>query len=365
MANITRLTFTFVLVSILLSSCSKNEDAGRWSAQKAQKWYDNRDWIAGCNYIPSNAVNQLEMWQASSFDPTTINQELELANDIGFNTVRVFLHHTLWETDRRGFKKRIKQFLEIADSHGISTIFVFLDDCWNEEYHPGKQPEPVKGIHNSGWVKDPGAAYYGSKKTTVTDTAKITHTLESYVKDIIKEFKNDNRILAWDLYNEPGGGQGKDRYYERSFPLLKQIFGWARQVNPSQPLTAGVWSPRLSEMNVWQIKNSDILTYHTYGNEAEHSAMIDTLKKYGRPMICTEYMARTNDSRFQNIMPLLKKENIGAINWGFIAGKTNTIYEWTSEYGADEPEIWFHDIFRKDGTPFSTEEIDVIKSLTY
>jgi hypothetical protein len=280
--------------------------------------------------------------------------------------MRVFLHHLAWEIDREGFKKRINRYLEIAASHGIFTMFVFLDDCWNESYAPGKQPEPKRGVHNSGWVKDPGCLYYGNTAGEVagTDVAAVDGLLKEYVQDIMSTFKDDSRIFAWDLYNEPGGGQGKNRYYNRSFPLLKKVFAWAREVDPSQPLTAGIWNKHLGEMNVWQIENSDILTYHTYESAQQHQCMIDTLKRYNRPMVCTEYMARTQGSTFQTIMPILKKENIGAINWGLVAGKTNTIFAWATPIDADEPEIWFHDIYRKNGTPYSDVEVDCIRLLT-
>lgn len=82
-------------------------------------------------------------------------------------------------------------------------------------------------------------------------------------------------------------------------------------------------------------------------------------------MICTEYMARTRNSRFSNILPLLKKENIGAINWGLVAGKSNTIYQWdTPLVSGEQPIEWFHDVFKKDGTPYRQDEVDLIKKLT-
>ena len=146
---------------------------------------------------------------------------------------------------------------------------------------------------------------------------------------------------------------------------MGKVFSWGRQVNPDQPLSSGVWSPDLQDLNAFQLKNSDVITYHNYSDEKEHAGVIDSLRNYGRPMICTEYMARTRGSRFDNIMPLLKQNNVGAINWGFVSGKTNTIYAWdTPMPDGTEPKVWFHDIFRKDGTPFSEDEIKLIKSLT-
>ena len=345
--------FFSVFVFILSACTEKTTPNGRWAVEKANAWYAQQGWPVGCNFQPSTAINQLEMWQAETFDPETIDRELGWAEDLGFNVMRVYLHHLAWQVDKEGFKKRMDRYLTIADKHGIKTMFVLFDDCWNPEYKAGKQPEPKTGVHNSGWVRDPGDLLFSNPV--------LMDTLEAYAKDILKTFSADNRILAWDLYNEPGNsGLG-----DKSMPLLRNVFNWGRQVNPSQPLTSGVWNPELKAYNRFQLAHSDIITYHNYSNETDHKAAIDTLKKYNRPLICTEYMARTRGSRFENILPLLKKENVGAINWGFVSGKTNTIYAWdTPMPDGSEPEVWFHDILRKDGTPFDPAEIELIKSLT-
>jgi hypothetical protein len=348
--------FLIVILSIILltnGDTYAQKERAVWSKEKANAWYAKEGWLRGSNFIPSTAINQLEMWQAATFDPKTIDRELGYAQSIGFNAMRVFLHHVAWQEDQEGFKNRMKKYLSIADRHHIGTIFVFFDDCWNDSYHAGKQPAPKTGIHNSGWVRDPGSLYH--KEPLLGDT------LEKYVKDILTTFKHDNRIILWDLFNEPGNSSNG----YKSLPLLEKIFSWAREVNPDQPLSAGLWNPELKELNTYQLANSDVITYHNYGKEPEHAAVIDSLKPYGRPLICTEYMARTRGSLFSTIMPLLKKENVGAINWGLVAGKTNTIYAWdTPMPNGYEPKVWFHDIFRKDGMPYSEEEIKLIKSLT-
>lgn len=355
-----------ILCAIASFACTKVE-GGRWSEQKAAEWQSSKGWLSGCDYIPHYAINQLEMWQSETFNPSIIDKELGWAEDLGFNCMRVFLHHKLWEQDKVGFKARIDEYLGISSKHGISTMFVFLDDCWNESCELGEQPKPLRGTHNSGWCKDPGILYFGpceGEQSYAADTTAIVALLEAYVKDVMTEFKDDERVLAWDLYNEPGGGQDPYRYWERSFPLLKSIFGWAREVNPSQPITAGIWNSRLKEMNDWQIANSDIISYHTYEPYDAHKAVVDSLKPYNRPLICTEYMARTQDSTFESIMPMLRAENVGAINWGFVAGKTNTIFAWSTPLDMDEPPLWFHDILRPDGSPYSEAEIECIKKCT-
>jgi len=324
-----------------------------WSPEKAKTWYAGKGWLRGCDFIPSTAINQLEMWQAQTFDPATIDRELGYAESIGLNCMRVFLHHLAWQQDRAGFKQRMTSYLDIAGKHHISTIFVFFDDCWNETYHAGKQPAPKPGIHNSGWLRDPGKRYY--------DEPLLVDTLGVYVKDILTAFRHDQRILLWDLYNEPGNSG----YGDKSLPLLEKAFRWGREVNPDQPLSAGVWSDRLTTFNAFQLSHSDVITYHNYEPPAEHQHCIDTLRRYDRPLICTEYMARLRNSTFFNIMPMLKKDDVAAINWGLVSGKTNTKYAWDTPIpDGSDPKVWFHDIFRPDGTPFDAKETALIRDLT-
>lgn len=355
--------FLGLILSVLLFTACNNQQKvqkteaikvdNKWTTEQAQEWSKENGWLRGCNFNPSTAINQLETWQAESFDPETIDRELGWAEEVGMNCMRVYLHHVAWEVDKEGFKNRMNQYLDIADSHGIKTIFVFFDDCWNATYKAGKQPDPKPGVHNSGWVRDPGDLLYSEPH--------LADTLEVYVKDILATFKTDKRIVMWDLYNEPGNSG----YGDKSMDLLKKTFEWAWEIRPSQPLSAGIWNPELNKLNVFQINNSDIVTYHNYNGPEEHQAVIDSLKKYNSPMICTEYMARRNNSLFQNIMPILKKENVGAINWGLVDGKSNTKYAWDEPIAdGSEPALWFHEIFKTDGTPYKQEEVDLIKSLT-
>ncbi|MDH6307534.1 hypothetical protein M2451_000683 [Dysgonomonas sp. PFB1-18] len=326
----------------------------KWSIEKANEWYARQGWIVGCNYSPSTAVNQLEMWQKETYDAATIDKELGWAQALGFNTMRVYLHSLVWESDPEGFKQRINDYLTISSKHGIKTILVFFDDCWNPEATIGKQPEPKTGVHNSGWVHDPIVSQRA-------DTVALYPKLKAYVTDILRTFGNDERVLMWDLYNEPGNvGQ-----LTKSLPLLKKVFEWAREVNPSQPLTVGVWRLDFYELNKFQNENSDIISYHCYHNAERHQDWIHIMKSYGRPIVCTEWMGRRFESTFEKVMPMLKEQQVGAISWGFVAGKTNTIFAWDDPRpDGKEPTLWFHDILRTDGTPYSKDEISTIKKLT-
>jgi alpha-galactosidase len=325
----------------------------RWTADKAWAWAEAQPWTLGCNYIPRTAINTLEMWQEATFDPLVIDQELGWAEDLGFNAVRVFLHDLLWQQDPGGFLKRLDRFLEIADRHHIGTMFVLFDDCWNAKFALGPQPAPRPGVHNSGWVQCPGPE--------LLENRARWSVLESYTKGVIGFFREDRRVLAWDPYNEPGNSG----YGSRSLPLVESVFDWARAAAPRQPLTAGIWdeSKELADLNRLQAARSDIITFHSYQTKADTEKRIGALLVHRRPLICTEYMARTAGSRFEDILPLFKAHEIGAMNWGFVKGKTQTIFPWGSKEGSPEPAIWFHDVMRPDGAPYIDAEATLIRTL--
>lgn len=352
----------------------------RWSQEQANTWYKHQPWMIGCNFIPSNAINQLEMWQAETFDPETIDRELGWAADLGFNTVRVYLHDLLWLQDAAGFKARIDQYLEIAAKHNIRTMFVLFDDCWHDDPKLGPQPDPVPGVHNSGWVKSPG--------TKVIKAPSQWERLEAYVGDIVGTYRADPRIAIWDVYNEPSNhfllalGAHKllryplllgklVKYYllpEPTAPLLRKAFDWARAANPAQPLTSGLWylRPNMhSRLNSLALELSDVISFHSYFDLAVTTSLVNQLKTHNRPLLCTEYLARTAGSHFETILPLYKQEKIGSFNWGLVSGKTQTIYSWEEAIPSGrEPETWFHDILRQDGTPYRKEEADFIGKIT-
>jgi hypothetical protein len=345
-------SWALVFLGVFLLVGNVAVSAPRWSVEQANAWYQNQPWLVGCDFIPSTAINQLEMWQAETFDPTTIDQELGMAESIGMNVVRVYLHNIPWEQDAAGFKKRIDDFLGIADRHHIRPLFVLFDSCWNDHPKAGPQPKPKPGVHNSGWVRAPGTERLFDSRTWAG--------LKGYTQDLLKTFGQDKRILGWDLFNEPSNSG----YQDACLPLLKSAFDWAKEANPSQPLTVGEWTDHPLSNEV-MLSESDIVTFHEYGKPEQLEAKIARLAKLGRPMICTEYMARTNGSRFENFLPIFKAHHVGAMNWGLVKGKTNTIFAWNTPLpDKDEPEVWFHDIFRPDGTPFSQAEVDFIRGQT-
>jgi len=363
----------FSLLFIQCQQTLKTSVAERWSEEKAWKWHQENGWMAGTNFNPSTAINQLEFFQEESFDMETIDRELSWSAELGMKMHRVYLHNLLWDQDSLGFINRINAYLETADKYQIKTMLVLLDDVWHPVPKLGKQPDPTPFVHNSGWVQAPGAAILGDS---------LRHDeLKNYIKGVISHFAEDKRVVAWDLYNEPDNVANQPEYaelevkdkYTYTFALLKKVVRWAREVNPSQPLTIGVWkgdhslwgNPQaLRPLERFMIENSDVISFHSYDNLQVTREKVEELKKYNRPIICTEYLARENGSTFEDILPMFKENEIHAVNWGFVSGKTNTIFPWSSWSKPFDsiPKIWHHDIYRTDKSSFSEEEIALLKA---
>ncbi len=371
--------FYIFVITLIFVQCQKSPSPlleNRWSEKKAWKWKNDNGWMVGTNFNPSTSINQLEFWQEDSYDIETIKRELKWSAELGMNLHRVYLHNLLWEQDSLGFLKRIDNYLKISESYGIKTLLVLHDDVWHPIPKLGKQPEPIPYVHNSGWVQAPGSSILGDS---------LRHDeLKNYVKGVISHFSEDSRVIGWDLYNEPDNvAPSYPRYPDRgpevkekhiySLSLLKKTFKWAREVNPSQPLTVGLWKDpntwssfdSLSPIDKFAISNSDVISFHAYGDLNETIKKIEDLEKYNRPLLCTEYLARGEGNTFQNILPLFKEKEVAAINWGFVAGKTNTVFPWSSwdEEFDSLPKIWHHDIYLPDKNPFDKKEIEFIKEM--
>ncbi|MAI42426.1 MAG: 1,4-beta-xylanase [Gammaproteobacteria bacterium] len=345
----------------------------KWKKDKAILWYEEQPWLVGCNFLPSSAINQLEMFQDDTFDFEIISKEVGWAQELGFNSLRVYLHDLLFDDPENLFNK-LDIFLEICSTHSIKPILVLFDDCHRPDPRKGVQPLPVFGVHNSGWQQSPGMELVNSVFDETISESEIVR-LEGFVKGVLERYKLDERILMWDLYNEPGQG-GKA---EKSLKLLQLSWKWAHSVRPSQPLTSCLDGSVGEEIIKLNTENSDIITFHTYrGQDLEGN--IARLKEIGRPLICTEYMARELGTTFQFSLPIFKDHNIGCYNWGLVVGKSQTHFNWETVSGLDkkkedeeflqagdiipEPELWFHDILRKDGSAFDDGEVAFIKRIT-
>jgi len=363
-----------LLTLLVFLSVETVAQAQRWPESKASAWGAQQPWLVGSNFIPANAINELEMWQPSTFDPQEIDKELGWAEKLGMNTMRVFLHDLLWEQDAAGFRQRIDAFLSIAAKHHIRPVFVIFDSCWDPVPQLGPQHPPIPGVHNSGWVQSPGAA-------ALQDSSQYPR-LKAYVQGVIGAFARDDRILAWDLWNEPDNIADSGPYarleankkLELVQMLLPQVFEWARSANPLQPLTSGLWqhgdwssANQLTPIERIQLGESDVISFHNYSWPEDFEKHVQWLETYHRPILCTEFMARSVGSTFDTILPLAKKHHVAAINWGLVAGKTQTYLPWESwqrPYVQEPPPIWFHEVFYPDGRPYREQEAKIIRELT-
>ena len=368
-----------IIVLLLFTKCQKQQSSvldNRWGEERAWEWQEKNGWMVGTNFNPSTSINQLEFWQEDTYDSITIDRELKWSSELGMNLHRVYLHNLLWDQDSLGFLDRIENYLKISDSYNIKTLLVLLDDVWHPIPNLGKQPEPIPYVHNSGWVQAPGSEI-------LRDSLRHNE-LKNYIKGVISHFANDNRVIGWDLYNEPDNvAPAYPRFPDRpidikdkkvySLSLLKKVIYWSREINPSQPLTVGLWKDpetwgsldNLSPIDKFALSNSDVISFHAYGDINETRKKIEDLEIYNRPLLCTEYLARGQGNTFQNILPLFKEKNIAAVNWGFVAGKTNTTFPWSSwDIEFDSlPKVWHHDIYLPDKTPFDQKEITFLKKM--
>lgn len=353
----------------------------RWSKTKAAKWWRTQPWQMGCNFIPSTSVNFLEMWMAHSFDRNTIARELGWAAELGLNSIRTNLHFLVWKYDREGFLARFDWLLHTADALGLSVMPVLFDDCGFGGAEPvyGPQPDPVPGLHNSRAVGSPGRAR--------TMDRSLWPDFRAYLQDIIQTHRTDPRILAWDLYNEPGNRMifttaGGYAEYDPaltacSLALMEQSFEWARAINPLQPLTVAAWrTPKLGTdtpafddpIDRAALALSDIISFHAYCDLDHARRFVAQLALQGRPILITEWLARTIGSRIHDQLPFYREQGIGAYHWGLVKGRTQTDQPWPPELEAlhghvHAPDLWFHDLLWPDGRAYDPTERDMLVRL--
>jgi len=344
---------------------------GRWTEKRINDWYAGQPWLVGVNYIPRTASNQIEMWQADTFDPRTIDEELGWAAALGMNTLRVHLHHLLWAADDDGFIDRIEAFLKICQRHRVRPMFVFFEGAWDPHPHLGPQRPPRPHVHNSGWMPSPGREILGDPERH--------DELRDYVKGIMHYFANDRRVLAWDLFNEPDNsnagaypGLELPNKTDMAHALLTKAFRWAREVNPRQPITAGIWRDHAGwaeppSIFQFMLANSDFISFQNYADTDDLTRQIEEMSTaLNRPLMCTEYLARGRGSTLDPAMGVMKRHRVAAFNRGLVDGQTQTKYPWRSwrEVFTGEPEVWHQDLLRADGSPYSPAEVEYIRQMT-
>lgn len=340
----------------------------RWSPEQARAWGERVGWLLGCNFTPSSAGNQLELWQAATFDPATVERELGWAAEVaGMNSIRLFLHDLAWLVDPEGFLDRVERVLALAAAHGISVMPVLFDGIWDPDPRPGPQREPRPRVHNSTWLQSPGAA-------VLADRGRWP-ALRPYVEAVLGRFGGDERVVVWDLWNEPDSPNPayapRDPAGKRALvaDLLEQVWDWAVAVDPDQPLTAGVYEgvahhpERASRVARIALERSDVVSFHCYGPEPVLRRAITGLRTHGRPLLCTEWMARPTSP--VSLAEVLHDEGVGAYVWGLVDGRSHTRWSWTSWLRPDRPDrVWFHDLLHRDGRPYDEAEVALLRRLS-
>ena len=309
------------------------------------------------------------MWQAETFDISTIERELTWAAAIGMNTVRIYLHDLLFTQASADFLARIEKVFAVAASHDIGVIPVLFDGVWNPKPQLGKQPEPTPFLHISMWLQCPGSDIF-------YDRSRWSE-LRNYVFEVLSFFKDDERVIAWDLFNEPDQvdvvtlkvGSRNDKIATAT-ELVATVFDWAREVAVTQPLTVGVWEYEkdgqvaTNSLNQLIVDQSDIISFHCYEPREKLTAVINALTTHGRPLLCTEWLARSAGSTV-DLLSVFKDAGVGAINWGLVDGRTQTRFPWRSWaelVNNDEP--WFHELLHSDGTAYDAQEVETFRRLT-
>ncbi|MBQ9785645.1 MAG: cellulase family glycosylhydrolase [Clostridia bacterium] len=343
--------------------------SGKWSKERAWEWYNSRPWIRGCNFMPSDCANRIDMWQEYKFEEhfATAEREIALAESIGFNSVRIILEYEVWEHQHDGFMERLDKYLTMFYKHGITAMMVLANDCsvpkafWKPA-HFGEQTYDI-GYHGGRRVSPHGG--HGELSYHLLDDPATAARYYEFVREIITVYAHDERVLIWNLFNEPGNNRA-----DLSLSHMEKFFEIAREIDPDQPLCAdclGDYCKPGTTIGDRALELSDIISYHNYNDFENNIEWAEKLRLLGRPALDTEWLHRIYSNTVEEIYPLLYLEKIGAYNWGFVQGKYQTHEPWNGiwermERGEAQFDVtkWQHDLFRPSGRPYDPREINLI-----
>lgn len=349
----------------------------KWSADRAWEWYNSRPWIRGCNYMSADCANRIDQWQEYGFEQrlSTTEKEFALMQTLGYNSIRIVPEFIVWVKERLGFLDRFERYIALAARYGISVMVVLGNDCC-PPYEEALR-RTVLGPQSVDW------GYHGGRKVSqhgrldgpgysLLDDPEYAVKYYEFVSELVTKYKDDERIIVWDVFNEPGNG----RRESMSFPYLQKLLEIIRAIDPIQPLTIGIWSQstdldRLKDIEKFGLENSDVISYHNYGSYECNVRELRLLKKLGRPVLNTEWLNRCAGNTIEEIFPLLYLENVGSYHWGFVAGKYQTFEPWEhiwtgynkdpSRYADFDFTKWFHDLYRPSHRPYNPKEVELIQ----
>lgn len=378
-------------LSLLAVGAASGERTGPWTKEKAWEWYGRQPWMRGCNYLPASAANYADMWQELGCEERfkEMDAEFALAEDTGFNVMRLIIAEQgfgIWLAEHDGFMARLERWLQMLDKHKMRAIILLGNDC-SRPKEIWKMPKP--GLQHFDW------GYHGGRKQTqhgsfpnaigytVLDDPELNPKFYAMCEEVVTKYRDDKRIAFWNLWNEPGNNNRGPL----TMVNMRKLFELCWKIDPSQPLAADVWAQgygmglpaglkpdkrRDDREAVQKLAGdlSDIISYHSYSPYEVQVRLIRNLRKhYGRPLVNTEWLARVVGCNVADCYPLFYLEKIGAVNWGFVAGKYQTYepYEpmWkTIENGGGrdwDMTKWYHDLYRPSHHPYDPKEINLIK----
>ncbi|MBR3222995.1 MAG: cellulase family glycosylhydrolase [Kiritimatiellae bacterium] len=357
---------------------------GPWTKEQAWKWYRAQPWMRGCNYMPASAANRVDQWQELGSEERfkEVERELALAESIGFNTLRIIIEEqgfAVWYAEHDGFMERFERYLQIMERHKMRAIVVLGNDCsrpkeiWS---FPKTGPQPCDWGYHGGRKRSQHGSFPGAVGYTCMDDPGLRERFFAMCEEVMTKYRADQRIVFWDLWNEPGSG---NRRKPEHVALVRRIFDLAWKINPVHPLAADVWTGHYGmshdDVNNPQVlagAMSDIISYHCYDDYEAQVRLLSKLRRfYGRPLVNTEWLARIKHNDVFTAYPLYYVEGVGCTCWGFVAGKYQTYEPWEGMWNEIEKgsEIgksydmtkWFHDLYRPSLRPYDPKEIELIK----
>lgn len=346
----------------------------QWTVEEANTWYRKYPWIRGTNFLPSNCSSRLDMWQSYHLKEhlECSDRELALAEQIGFNSVRLWLNFDVYYSEgKETFLDILEKYICLCAKHHQSVMLclAYEEDLHELPFVPkplGEQPIYPATHFNRPKEKEgkPSWRHY----------LEIPETHDLFIEmvtEVVRKYRDDERIIVWNVWNEPDITRK-----EATLPLLAQLFELVRSLDPIQPLTSDIWAGLDEEckcksvVQQYSLEHSDVISFHNYSPYEKFIEQVIRLKSVtDRPIFMTEWLHRINHNNVYELYPLMYLENIACYCWGFVAGLTATIEPWNSlwdQYDKDHNvpydfTKWQHDLFRPNGRPYDPKEIEIIK----
>lgn len=351
----------------------------RWSETQIKEWYNKLPWLTGSNFLPSNVINRFDMYQSYQSEEHLKVAEVELAKayELGFNFVRLWTDFDCYYVDRNSYLSILDRYISICDKYHQKVMIVLAheeDLPYGDKFVPQKQTGPQKKLYTHFNRNYEEYNKHFSERKHYLEYQETKELYIQMVNDIVSKYRNDNKIIAWNIINEPGITIG-----DRSIGIIKDLFNIVRGLDPIQPLCVDIWrninddGTFQSEAETIGYQLSDFISFHSYSPFPSFERRIELLKNhYNRPIVVTEWLHRINHNNIEDIYPYLHDNKIGSCIWGFVNGDTFTDEPWDIlweqyEKGNTEYDFtkWQHNILRRNLLPYDPKEIKLIKKINF